>query len=92
MKKLLLFVVAVLCLSCGLAMAAQVPIDPLAMPMQADQFLCVVSRPRVAGVMELPRMANPHNVVPRSDMRVASAGMVFNRTADPVLHWNQASS
>lgn len=92
MKKVLLSVLAILYLTCGMALAAPAPVDYLAIQAYADQHLSSVAQRSVAEVMQLRSLERYRSPILRSDMRIASAGMVFNRTNDQVLHWARSSA
>lgn len=83
MKRYLLSIAASLIFACGVATAA---VEPTGMVIASyDQCLVgyhcdAVVASRVAGpVMQLPGMDAYRSTLFRSDMRVASAGLVFNR-------------
>lgn len=87
---------AVLFLVCGVATAEPVPLDvgyASAAQCLADQHCDVVVASQVAGpVIQLPSLDAYRSTLLRSDMRVASAGLVFNRTVDEVLSEGTAPS
>jgi len=90
--KILLSVLAILYLSCGLAMAAPVPADYLAVQAYADQHLSSVAQRSVAEVMQMRSLERYRSPILRSDMRIASAGMVFDRANDDIRHWARSSA
>ena len=92
MKKVLLSVIAILYLACGVAFAAPVPADHLAFQAYADHHIAAERQRNLAEVMQPRSLERPHSPVLRSDMRIASADMVFNRTNDQVLHWARSSA
>jgi len=92
MKKVLLSVFAILYLACSVAFAAPVPADHLAVQAYADQHIAAVAQHNLADVMQPRSLDRTDRLVVRSDMRIASAGMVFNRTSDQVLHWARSSA
>lgn len=92
MKKVLLSVFAILYLACGVVFAAPVPADHLAVQAYADQHIAAVAQQSLADVMQPRSLDRTDRLVVRSDMRIASAGMVFNRTNDQVLHWARSSA
>lgn len=92
MKKVLLCVIAILYLSSGLVFAAPVPADHLAIQSYADQHYAAERQRSLAEVMQPRSLESKRSPVLRSDMRIASAGMVFNRTNDQVLHWARSSA
>lgn len=92
MKKVLLCVIAILYLSCGLVFAAPVPADHLAVQAYAHQHFDAEAKRNLAEVMQPRSLEDKRSPALRSDMRIASAGMVFNRTNDQVLHWARSSA
>lgn len=98
MKRYLLSIVAVMLFSSGYAAAE--PASPQFVDMGVaygscaiDQHCEAVVASHTAGpVMQLPSLNDYRSTVFRSDMRVASAGMVFNRTDDQILHWALSSA
>lgn len=92
MKKVLLSVFAILYLTCGLALAAPLPADHLAVQTYVDQHIAAEAKRNMAEVMQLRSLERYRSPILRSDMRIASAGMVFNRTNDQVLHWARSSA
>lgn len=92
MKKVLLCVFAILYLSCGLVLASPVPADHLAFKAYADQHIAAEAKRNLAEVMQPRSLESKRSPALRSDMRIASAGMVFNRTNDQVLHWARSSA
>lgn len=92
MKKVLLCVIAIVYLSSGLVFAAPVPADHLAFKAYADQHIAAEAKRNLAEVMQPRSLESKRSPALRSDMRIASAGMVFNRTNDQVLHWARSSS
>lgn len=92
MKKVLLCVIAILYLSCGLVLAAPVPVDHLAFKVYADHHIAAERQRSLAEVMQPRSLESKRSPVLRSDMRIASAGMVFNRANDQVRHWARSSA
>lgn len=92
MKKVLLSVLAILYLTCGLALAAPLPVDYLAIQAYADQHIAAEAKRNLAEVMQPRSLERYRSPILRSDMRIASAGMVFKRTNDQVLHWARSSA
>lgn len=87
---------AVLFLVCGFATAEPAPIDVGYASVDqcfTDQGCDAVVSAQVAGpVMQLPSLDAYRSQLLRSDMRVASAGLVFNRTVDEILSGSTAPS
>lgn len=92
MEKVLLSVIAILCLSCGVVFAAPVPADHLVVQAYADQYCAAEAKRITAEVVQVRSLENYRSLVLRSDMRIASAGMVFNRANDQVSHWARSSA
>lgn len=92
MKKFLLSVFAILYLSCGIALAAPVPADHAVVQAYAEHQVATAAQRGLAEVMHLRSLESYQSPLLRSDMRIASAGMVFNRTNDQVLHWARSSA
>lgn len=88
---------AALMLACGYASAAVEPADGLLYGYQvcsADQ-VCLddVAVAKVAGPeIQLPAMGDHRSTVKRSDMRVASAGLVFKATTKAIERDSTAPS
>lgn len=91
MKKVLLSVIAILYLACGVAFAAPVA-DQQAFQAYADQHIAAEAKRNLAEVMQPRSLESYRSHVLRSDMRIASAGMVFNRANDQVLHLARSSA
>lgn len=81
-------IAAVLFLVCGMATAELAPVDIGYASVDqcfADQHCDAVVASHTAGpVMQLPSLDAYRSSLFRSDMRVASAGFVFNRTVDVI--------
>jgi hypothetical protein len=96
MKRFLFPLAAALMLACGFAFASAEPATGLAYgydQCMTDQGCdAVVSAQVVGPVMQLPSLDAYRSPSLRSDMRVASAGLVFNRTVDEVLSESTAPS
>lgn len=96
MKRFLFPLAAALMLACSFAFASVEPADGLAYSYDqcmTDQGCDAVVSAKVAGpVMQLPSLDAYRSPLLRSDMRVASAGLVFNRTVDEVLSESAAPS
>lgn len=88
MKRYLLPLAAAMMLACSFAFGSMAPADGLAygydQRMTYQDCDAVVSAQASGPVMQLPSPGDYRSPVMRSDMRVASAGMVFNRALDDV--------
>lgn len=95
-KRFLFPLAAALMLACGFALASVEPADGLAYgydQCMTDQGCDAVVSAQVAGpVMQLPSLDSNRSQVLRSDMRVASAGLVFKRAMDVVQRESTAPS
>lgn len=96
MKRFLFPLAAALMLACSFAFATVEPASGLAYgydQCMTDQGCDALVSAQVAGpVMQLPSLDAYRSPLLRSDMRVASAGLVFNRTVDEVLSESAAPS
>lgn len=93
MKKILLSLFCVLYLACGVALAAPIPADSIAtLKCYTDQhFSAAVPRGTVEA-LQMRTLESSQSPVLRSDMRIASAGMVFNRAVDQIIAESTAPS
>lgn len=96
MKRFLFPLAAALMLACGFAFASSDPAQSFVAgydQCMTDHGCDAVVSAKVAGpVMQLPSMDTYRSTLLRSDMRVASAGMVFSRIMDSVLSESAAPS
>jgi hypothetical protein len=95
-KRFLFPLAAALMLACGFALASVEPADGLAYgydQCMTDQGCdAVVSTQVVGPVMQLPGPSDYRSPVMRSDMRVASAGLVFKSALGVVERESTAPS
>lgn len=96
MKKALFSLLTAVCLLLGVAIGASAePVGVAAVPLQchAGQDCGMAVSSHVAmRVMPLPSLDAKRSPLLRSDMRIASAGLVFNRTVDEILAESKAPS
>ena len=96
MKRYLFPLVAALMLACGFAYASMEPANGLAYGYDqclTDQGCDAVASTQVSGpVMQLPSQGDYRSPVMRSDMRVASAGLVFKSAVGVIERESTAPS
>lgn len=95
-KRFLFPLAAALMLACSFAFASAEPVTGLAYgydQCMTDQGCDAVVSAQVAGpAIQLPSQGDYRSPVMRSDMRVASAGLVFKRAMDVVQRESTAPS